>query len=76
MTGKEFLNALANGETDLLQVLLGLLEETEASHCVIEGLAVNAFDAQLGASGAARPAPRTLRPPARSAAGGRNGGPL
>jgi hypothetical protein len=43
MTGREFLNAVANGETDLLQVLLDVLDETGAGHCVIGGLAVNAY---------------------------------
>lgn len=43
MTDKEFLRAVANGETDLLQVLLDVLEETGSRHCVIGGLAVNAY---------------------------------
>jgi hypothetical protein len=43
MTDKEFLRAVTNGETDLLQVLLDVLEETGAGHCVIGGLAVNAY---------------------------------
>ena len=43
MTGKEFLTRVANGETDLLQVLLDVLDETAATHCVIGGLAVNAY---------------------------------
>ena len=43
MTGKAFLNAVANGEIDLLQLLLDILEETEATYCVIGGLAVNAY---------------------------------
>lgn len=43
MTGKEFLNAVANGETDLLEVLLDILQSTDAVHCVIGGLAVNAY---------------------------------
>lgn len=43
MTGKEFLQAVANGETDLLQVFLDLLREAGADHCVIGGLAVNAY---------------------------------
>lgn len=43
MTGKAFLNAVANGETDLLQLLLRILEETGATYCVIGGLAVNAY---------------------------------
>lgn len=43
MTEKEFLRAVTNGETDLVQLLLDVLEETGAGHCVIGGLAVNAY---------------------------------
>ncbi len=43
MTGKEFYRAVANGKTDLLRLVLDLLEETGAAHCVIGGLAVNAY---------------------------------
>lgn len=43
MTDKEFLRAVANGEADVLQVLLEVLEETGAGHCIIGGLAVNAY---------------------------------
>lgn len=43
MTGKDFMRALANGQTDLVQVLLDILAETGASYCVIGGLAVNAY---------------------------------
>jgi hypothetical protein len=43
MTGKEFLHAVAKGEIDLVQNLLDILEETGAGHCVIGGLAVNAY---------------------------------
>ena len=43
MTGKEFLNAVANGETDLVQLLLAILHETDATYGVIGGLAVNAY---------------------------------
>ena len=43
MTGKAFLNAVANREVDLLQLLLDILEETEATYCVIGGLAVSAY---------------------------------
>lgn len=42
MTSREFLNALT-GSDDLLQIFLDLLEEAEAEHCVIGGLAVNAY---------------------------------
>ncbi|HPA47696.1 MAG TPA: hypothetical protein PK395_18180, partial [bacterium] len=43
MTGKEFLNSLANGKSDILQELLVILSETDARYCVIGGLAVNAY---------------------------------
>lgn len=43
MTGKEFLNALANGKTDIVELCLQLLEETGSSYCVVGGLAVNAY---------------------------------
>ncbi|MBI2434660.1 MAG: hypothetical protein HYV26_17525 [Candidatus Hydrogenedentes bacterium] len=43
MTGKTFFNALANGEKDVLALLLELLEEEKAAYCLIGGLAVNAY---------------------------------
>ena len=43
MTGKTFLNRVANGESDVVQLLLSLLEETGSAYCVIGGLAVNAY---------------------------------
>jgi hypothetical protein len=43
MTGKAFMNAVANGELDILQVLLDILTETGTAYCVIGGLAVNAY---------------------------------
>jgi hypothetical protein len=43
MTGKKFINAVANGETDILQLLLDILAETRSAYCVIGGLAVNAY---------------------------------
>ena len=43
MTGKEFLNAVAKGQSDILQLLLDILAETASSYCVIGGLAVNAY---------------------------------
>ena len=43
MTGKEFLNALANAKSDVLQLLLDILLETGSHYCVIGGLAVNAY---------------------------------
>jgi len=43
MTGKEFLNSLANGKSDIIQLLLNILYETGSRYCVIGGLAVNAY---------------------------------
>ena len=43
MTGKEFLNSLANGKSDILQLLFDILAETGSRYCVIGGLAVNAY---------------------------------
>ena len=43
MTGKEFLNAVANGREDVVQALLDILAETGSNYCVIGGLAVNAY---------------------------------
>jgi len=43
MTGKTFLNRVANGQTDVIALLLELLKQTGANYCVIGGLAVNAY---------------------------------
>jgi hypothetical protein len=43
MTGKDFLNSLAKGKTDIIQQLLGILTETGTDYCLIGGLAVNAY---------------------------------
>jgi len=43
MTGKEFLNSVAKGRSDILQMLLDILSETGSRYCVIGGLAVNAY---------------------------------
>ncbi len=43
MTEKEFLNNLANGQTDIIQQLLDLLNRLGIEYCVIGGLAVNAY---------------------------------
>jgi Nucleotidyl transferase AbiEii toxin, Type IV TA system len=43
MMGKAFLNAVANGKVDILQVFLEILVETGAHYCVVGGLAVNAY---------------------------------
>lgn len=43
MTEKKFLNELANGKIDVIQLLLDLLKKHEIDYCVIGGLAVNAY---------------------------------
>lgn len=43
MTGKSFLNNLANGKADILQLLLDKISELKINYCVINGLAVNAY---------------------------------
>jgi hypothetical protein len=43
MTGKTFLNRVTHGQTDVIGLLLNLLEQTGAAYCVIGGLAVNAY---------------------------------
>jgi hypothetical protein len=43
MTGREFINSLANGKSDIIQILLEILEETHSRYCLIGGLAVNAY---------------------------------
>ena len=43
MTKKEFLNSISNGEEDILQRLLELIEKLKVEYCVIGGLAVNAY---------------------------------
>ena len=43
MTGKEFLNSLAHGQSDIIQLFLDILAETESRYCLIGGLAVNAY---------------------------------
>ena len=43
MTSKEFLNSLANGQSDIIQILLSIIAETASRYCVIGGLAVNAY---------------------------------
>jgi len=43
MTGKEFLNSIANSEVDVLELLLNMLSKTGTGYCVIGGLAVNAY---------------------------------
>jgi len=43
MTGKEFLKSLANGKSDIIQILLDILSKTAADYTIIGGLAVNAY---------------------------------
>jgi hypothetical protein len=43
MTGKEFINSVANGKCDIIQILLDILEKTRSRYCLIGGLAVNAY---------------------------------
>ena len=43
MTGKTFLNSIANGEKDILQIFLDLLSDAGTAYCVVGGLAVNAY---------------------------------
>lgn len=43
MTGKEFLNSLANGSVDIIQQFLDLLDKLKIDYCIIGGLAVNAY---------------------------------
>ena len=43
MTGKEFMNRMANGKADILQVFLDILSQTNSRYCIIGGLAVNAY---------------------------------
>jgi hypothetical protein len=43
MTKKEFINAVANGKTDVLQIFLDVVSRMGTDYCVIGGLAVNAY---------------------------------
>jgi len=43
MTGKEFINCLANGKSDIIQIFLDILTKTGSQYCLIGGLAVNAY---------------------------------
>jgi len=43
VTGKEFMKAVANGKTDIVELFLKLLEDTGSTYCVVGGLAVNAY---------------------------------
>ena len=43
MNKKEFMNSVSNGQEDILQQLLDLINEIKTDYCVIGGLAVNAY---------------------------------
>ncbi len=43
MTGKEFVNSVAKGKSDIIQILLDILNETGSRYCLIGGLSVNAY---------------------------------
>jgi hypothetical protein len=43
MNGKKFLNSVANGREDILQIFLDILSSTETDYCTVGGLAVNAY---------------------------------
>ena len=43
MTKKEFINAVANGTVDVLQLFLNAVSRRGADYCVVGGLAVNAY---------------------------------
>jgi hypothetical protein len=43
VTAKDFIRAVANGETDIIQLLLGILDQACSSYCVVGGLGVNAY---------------------------------
>jgi hypothetical protein len=43
MTGKEFINSIAKGKSDIIQTLLDILAKTGSGYCLIGGLAVNAY---------------------------------
>jgi len=43
MTGKDFLSSIANSKQDVVQLFLDVLNELKINHCVIDGLAINAY---------------------------------
>src|SRR4030042_6731739 len=43
MTKKEFINAVAHGKADVLQLFLDAVPQVGADYCVVGGLAVNAY---------------------------------
>ena len=43
MTGKEFMNKIANGKIDILSEFLDVVRKMKTDYCLIGGLAVNAY---------------------------------
>ena len=43
MTGKEFINRVANDKSDIIQEFLDIVSRTGSRYCLIGGLAVNAY---------------------------------
>ena len=43
MTKKEFINAVADGKTDVLELFLDAVAQIVAGYCVISGFAVKAY---------------------------------
>jgi hypothetical protein len=43
MTGKKFMNTVANAKEDILQIFLDILKRTETAYCIVGGFAVNAY---------------------------------
>ncbi|MDY6844186.1 MAG: hypothetical protein SVW57_08880 [Thermodesulfobacteriota bacterium] len=43
MKGKEFINSIANGKLDVIQIILDILTGTGTRYCLIGGLTVNAY---------------------------------
>lgn len=43
MTGKKFMNSIANGKIDVLQIFIDVLKTTKTDYCLVGGLAVNAY---------------------------------
>ena len=43
MTGREFINSVANDKSDIIQTLLDIFSKTGSRYCLIGGLAVNAY---------------------------------
>jgi len=43
MTGKKFMNTVANAKKDILQIFLNIVKKTKTAYCIVGGLAVNAY---------------------------------